>query len=82
MACAEADILLVQGLPSHCECGFTHALTQSDHLKLQRSAVTKAKRQEASDRGQKGDHRQICDDDKPKICGICDIYEFLSRRII
>jgi hypothetical protein len=39
-------------------------MPQSDHLKLQRSAATKAEREPGSDGGKKDDHRQMCYEDK------------------
>jgi len=42
----------------------TELMPQSDHLKLQRSTATKAEREEGSDGGKKGEHRQMCYDDK------------------
>jgi hypothetical protein len=42
-------------------------MPQSDHLKLQRSAVTKAERREGNHGGKKGDHRQMRYDDEAEI---------------
>jgi hypothetical protein len=38
-------------------------MPQSDHLKLERGAATKAKREERDDGRKKGDHRRMCYED-------------------
>jgi len=54
-------------------------MPQSDHLKLERGAVT-AKREEGGDGGEKGDHGRMCHDDYAKNLWYLRHLRVLSRH--